>query len=62
MVNGAQVWITILPDLVRLVLAILCNVIGDFESLLLRSSTKWVGTKILGGGLYCWPLQDEAVS
>ena len=51
MVNGAQVWITILPDLVRLALAILCNVIGDFESLLLRSSTKWVGTKILGGGV-----------
>ena len=55
-------WVIILPDLVRLALAILCNIIGDFESLSLRSSMKWVGTKVLGGGVYCWPSQDEAVS
>jgi len=37
-VKGVQVWITILPDLVRLVLAILHDVKGDLESLSSRSS------------------------
>jgi len=45
------VWITILPDLVRLVLAILCNANGDLESLSLRSSMNWVGTNVSGEGV-----------
>ena len=44
-------WITILPDLVRLALAILCDANGDLESLPLRSSTNWVGTKVSGEGV-----------